>query len=169
MILVGVPNAVNKILDTYKSMKFIAYNLNSFVVDVPTLQLYPKGSFNPNDPSFDTTYHSMILSNEFSFFEFMKIIIPLERGFNVALYIYDEPTVMNSVTESLLKLIQLRYGYNYQWIQEVDDFNPYDNSDFTVNGVYCLDLDIDRYNEIAMKNNINIVNNQDIILSESHV
>lgn len=169
MILVGTPNIINRVLLDNSSLRFVAYNLNSFVTDVPTLQLYPKGSFNPNDPSFDITYHQMILNNEFSFFEFMKIIFPLERGNNVALYIYDEPRVMNAVTESLLKLIQLRYGYNYQWIQDPTDFNPYDNSNFTVNGVYLLDSDIERYNDIAMKNNINVVDNREILLSEYHV
>lgn len=169
MILVGTPNVVLSILNEYRSIPFVVLNLNSNSMQFPAVNLYPSGLFDPNSPDFDAFYHNAILSNTYSFFEFMKIILPLEKGCNVALLIYEEPTVINSVTESLLKLIQLRYGYNYQWVNSIDDFNPYDRSDFTVNGVYALDLDIDRYVNLSVANNIDVVNANDTIISECHI
>ena len=45
------------------------------------------------------------------------------------------------MTESICKLIQQRYGYNYQLLNCKDDINYYDDSDFSIYGLSALDLD----------------------------
>ena len=79
----------------------------------------------------------------------MKIIYNLYLHNHVYILVYQSDT-FDIVTESLMKLIQQRYGYHCQWLNEPSDFNYYDDSDFSFNGIYNLDIDRERYETIML-------------------
>lgn len=98
---------------------------------------------------FDIAYANYIMSNDMVFKEFFDIIHCLYIGQDVYIIIDEEAEWSENITESLLKLIQQRYGYNashiscfddfvYACNNDISDFNPYF-------GVYNLDIDKQRY------------------------
>ena len=104
---------------------------------------------------FDQSFANSIMSNESQFIEFMKIVYNLYIGKDVYVLIsYDYNC--DSIAESLSKLIQQRYGYNSQYIQEFDDIDFFDDSEFSINGLYNFDKDKDRFLSLLKKYNIDI-------------
>jgi hypothetical protein len=94
----------------------------------------------------DIALSSFILDNNNIFFEFFsKLMYPLYCGRDVYVVV-QEGGIFTSITESVLKFIQQRYGYNCPHILEINDFN-YINKDvnFSVTGIYNFDLDKARY------------------------
>ena len=148
MLLVGnkdcIPNNLNNL---------VVFNLTSLVEGVEKLNLLPPPNSDylnqTNYKEFDQFYMNYIFSNDYVFMELMKIIYNLYLHNNVYILIYRNDT-FDIVAESLMKLIQQRYGYHCQWLNEPSDFNYYDDSDFSFNGIYNLDIDRERYETIML-------------------
>ena len=87
------------------------------------------------------------------FMELMKIIYNLYLHNHVYILVYQSDT-FDIVTESLMKLIQQRYGYNYQMINDISDIDYYDDSSFSVPGLYNYDIDQERYMQIMTNRGI---------------
>ena len=62
--------------------------------------------------------------------------------------------VLDFLNESLAKFIQQRYGYNYQMINDISDIDYYDDSSFSVPGLYNYDIDQERYMQIMTNRGI---------------
>ena len=62
--------------------------------------------------------------------------------------------VLDFLNESLAKFIQQRYGYNYQMINDISDIDYYDDSSFSVPGLYKYDIDQERYMQIMTNRGI---------------
>lgn len=139
--------------------KFLVLNLSSLVEGYERVHLVPSFSttYN-NDKEFDIAYANYIFSNDFVFMEFMKIVYPLYLGADVFLLVSRNENTYDIMTESLCKLIQQRYGYNYQLINIEDDIDYYDDSDFSLNGIQALDIDKERMTYIAVNTNPQILN-----------
>ena len=92
-------------------------------------------------------YFISSIFNDFSRFGLLidKIMYPLYCGDDVILLIYNEEDIFNPATEALVKFIQQRYGYNYQWLESPEDFNQNDNSSFTAPGITNYDTDAAMY------------------------
>lgn len=154
MIIVGAPNVILPVVHQNPGT-FVVYNLSSNLFDDKieklNLQYMPEMDYTQKDA--DIAFANTIFSVDAYFCELMKIILPLRDGLNVALLVYREEDFFDASTESLLKLIQQRYGYNYQLLNDVDDFNPWDQSNFDINGTFNLDQDSKRYLNIL--SNIN--------------
>ena len=148
MLLVGnkdcIPNNLNNL---------VVFNLTSLVEGVEKLNLLPPPNSDylnqTNYKEFDQFYMNYIFSNDFVFMELMKIIYNLYLHNHVYILVYQSDT-FDIVTESLMKLIQQRYGYHCQWLNEPSDVNYYDDSDFSFNGIYNLDIDRERYETIML-------------------
>lgn len=142
--------------DTY------VFNLSSLKEGFTMISVLPDpSSINCLDErEFDQAYFNFIMSNDFRFYEvFSKMIYPIYCGKNVVVLV-QRNMFYDTITESLLKLIQQRYGYNnIAIINEPSDIDyiPKDNN-FTVNGVFNLDQDKERYTRIYATRNMGYFN-----------
>ena len=129
----------------------VVYNLFSLKEGLDHLNLIPSVRMDYNSKEFDRLYAQNIISNDDTFIELMRIVYPLYEGKNVYLV-----TVLNDsfdgLTESILKLIQDRYGYNYSIINSYEDLQYLDDSsDFSLSGLFNLDHDKERMSYILMQ------------------
>lgn len=140
----------------YKGIKnIIKYNLSSYNSDVQSLgSLIPNPEFIPEDcitgdcstAEFDMAYHASIFNNPNSFYQFMNLIIPVYMYPDLLVQILiNKSPYRDIITESLIKLIQQRYGYNSFIINEIDDILYTDEPDFSISGLVALDNDIEQY------------------------
>lgn len=134
--------------------KFLILNLSSLAEGFQRVHLVPSvtAAYN-NDKEFDIAYANYIFSNDNVFMEFMKIIYPLYFGHDVFLLVSRNENSHDIITESLCKLIQQRYGYNYQLLNNKDDIDYYDDSDFSFYGIQTLDIDKERMTYLAVQQN----------------
>jgi hypothetical protein len=143
----------------YKCIRqVVKYNLSSYYNDAPTLEaLIPTPNCIPSevilgdatDPSFDIEYHNYIINNQNPFMEFMSIIIPAYTSPDTLVQVMIRASNFRDViTESLLKLIQQRYGYNACIVNELDDFIYTIESDFSIPGLFALDQDLQRWRSV---------------------
>lgn len=143
--------------------RLIVLNLNANVQCYTRLNLMPPLGMNTSSMEFDTQYVNLLLSDPNYFMQFMHIMNYLKNGYDVVLLIYNEDTVFNAITETLVKFIQQRYGYNYQFLNDVEDFNPWDQSSFTAPGIIQFDQDYLRYEEYLMRLDPNRFINEPVI------
>lgn len=142
MLMYG--NAQNIITDA------VVFNITSLRDDIPRLYtLVPvNGIGRLTDYEFDVAYMHYILDNDAVFVEFFSIVYNLYIGKDVYL-VMSEDNWSENLIESLLKLIQQRYGYNAVLIQCYNDymyakFNQEYNFEPTY-GIANLDIDKNRY------------------------
>lgn len=142
----------------YAREKFVILNLSSLAEGFMRVHLVPsiQTQYN-NEKEFDLAYANYIFSNDVTFMELMKIIYPLYMGYDVFLLVSRNEDTHDVVTESLCKLIQQRYGYNYQLLNNVDDINYYDESSFSINGLRILDEDKEKFSYISVAQNPNLL------------
>lgn len=138
----------------YIERECIIYNLNSLVEGYNILHLIPPNNLGAtNGYEFDYNYMIYIMNDDNNFIEFMKIILPLyQNTSDVFLIIDDQEIWALEVTDSLMKLIQQRYGINGVLIESQDDYNEavddYFNPEF---GIQNMDGDTQRFQEIYYK------------------
>ena len=101
------------------------------------------------DPEFDKVFADIVYNNDDNFLSLFNIIQLLNSGENIYVCI-TTGDILDCLNEALAKFIQQRYGYNYQMINEVDDINWYDDSGFSVSGLYNYDIDRERYIHIMV-------------------
>lgn len=140
----------------YKGIRqVVKYNLSSYYNDAPTLEaLIPTPNNIPSnviigdatDPMFDIEYHNYIINCQAAFMDFMSIIIPAYTSPDVMVQVMVlSSNIRDVITESLLKLIQQRYGYNACIVNELEDFLYTTESDFSIPGLFTLDQDLARW------------------------
>ena len=96
---------------------------------------------------FDMQYANAIFRDDKMFEAFMSIMIPVHEGVNVILLVHRDP-YRDSLMESIIKLIQQRYGYNSWIVEDVDDIECLHEPTFTPYGIMALDADIRHYDEL---------------------
>ena len=152
---------------------YSVYNISSMIMDprIKKLDLFPfqnmlydaaMASRNGTEYQFDQLYADMIMKYPDKFVQFMQIVRDLYFGKNVVLLVYREDQVFDPLTESLCKLIQQRYGYNYQLINSSEDFNINDSSGFTVAGIMNFDQDNAKFLEYMKQYNPKEFENENI-------
>lgn len=130
---------------------FRVYNFTSLSQKYPMLNLLPPEEFmrvSGSAKDFDILYMQYIFNTDIAFNSLMSIVYDLYTGKDVYIAISDvsDPYIEN-LNESVIKLIQQRYGYNSYRVNQVEDFdfvNP-DFGSFSLNGIYNLDQDKERY------------------------
>ena len=143
----------------YKGIRqVIKYNLSSYYNDAPTLNaLVPSPQYIPQDvllgdttdPIFDIEYHKYIFESQQAFMEFMSIMVPAFTSPDTLIHIMiKQSNFRDVIMESLIKLIQQRYGYNVCIANEVDDFLYTEESDFSIPGLFALDQDLARWRAV---------------------
>lgn len=128
----------------------VEYNFTSFKESGKRLSyLLPNIQQISDDYEFDLAYAQYIMCNDSIFVEFFQIIYNLYIGKDVFIAVDQYENWAENVLESLLKLIQERYGYTAIKIESEDDYlfarNNF-NSDFNPEyGLYNLDVDKERF------------------------
>ena len=129
----------------------IVYNITSLKEGYHRLQsLIPPNSLGVfTGKDFDIAYANYIFANDYVFKEFFDIIYALYNGVDVYLIVSDDDWSENLI-ESLLKLIQQRYGYNAGRVNSYEDFmfmfNSPNYNEFDPRfGIQNLDIDKERY------------------------
>ena len=148
------------ILSLKFSGKGIIFNLTSYKEGFNRLNLLVPpnelGRFTNRD--FDIAYANYILQNDMVFIQFFWIIYNLYIGNNV--FIIANPSEWSeNILESLLKLIQQRYGYNAIRIDSDEDYiyaENYMKTGFAPGyGLYNLDQDKERFTYIIESYRLN--------------
>lgn len=148
MLMFGV--ARDDILNISFSGTGVMYNLSSLKEGFNRLQLLipPNEIGRFTDREFDIAYANYIFNNDNVFCEFFQIIYNLYLGYDVFILASEEDWSEN-ILESLLKLIQQRYGYNAARIDSDYDYIFARNNmsfDFAPGyGLYNLDQDKERF------------------------
>ena len=114
----------------------IIYNLTSLREGYQRFQfLIPPNTIGYlTNREFDIAYYQYIMNNDIVFGEFFQIISALYNGNNVYIIISENDWSENLV-ESLMKVIQQRYGYN------AGKINCYDDYLFMMNNKYYSEFD----------------------------
>lgn len=145
-----------KLLPYMQDQNLRVFNLSSLKEGYEKLHILPLNNIQTYDEAeFDILYANMILSNDHMFMEFFKIIESLYIGQNVCILVGENHT-FEYITESLMKLIQQRYGYicNYIYdINDIDDIEKQERSDFSLMGLYNLDIDKERILQLNIEAN----------------
>lgn len=157
MLIIGAPNVILPIVVNQSSFQFVVYNVSSNYVNssIPQLNLMQLQGLDYTRSDIDQQFYNLVMNNDAYFCDLMKIVFPLYQGKDVALLVYRDDDCFDPFTETIGKLIQQRYGYNYQLLNKTDDWQPFDISSFNINGAFYLDQDIKRYIDIVAKNNPN--------------
>ena len=165
MLLVMEPKTLQNLSRVYNTLdnRLVVLNLNANVQCYTRLNLMPPLGMNTSSMEFDTQYIKLLCWDTNYFMQFMYIMNYLKNGCDVVLLIYNEDTVFNAITETLVKFIQQRYGYNYQFLNDVEDFNQWDQSSFTAPGIIQFDQDYLRYEEYLMRLDPNRFINEPVI------
>ena len=100
---------------------------------------------------FDKRYYDMIFHDDYLFATFMKVITNLYQGHTVVILVQRDP-YRDAIMESLIKLIQQRYGYNSWVVDDVDDLEAVVShiQQFTPTGIMNMDFDIRRFDELTL-------------------
>jgi hypothetical protein len=110
---------------------------------------------------FDTNYAYTLLNDPMMFHHLMEIMIPSREGEIVIILVQRDP-YRDSVMESLIKLIQQRYGYNSWVINDPTDVEYIKETPFTPWGITTLDKDIMTHDEMYNSGIVNPVTNPEM-------
>lgn len=153
----------------------VCYNLSANVTDpdfIPLNLMRPVRHFvqqygSATCSGFDASFISSILNDEVMFMEFMQIAISLYTAKDVFIMVYNEPEIFIPAAETLMKLIQQRYGYDYEELHSVEDFDPYHSGSFNTVGAVTFDMDMARLERIIARANPGYFTNETI--DETHL
>lgn len=158
MILLYGPSDPRNYDSGYETNGFI-FNLSTMKEGYETLQVLipPNNIGHLTGYDFDVMYMNYIMNNDIVFMYFFRIIYYLYIGKDVFLLSSKDDWSENLI-ESLLKLIQQRYGINGIYVESEDDYidaKLHGICDISPGyGVYNLDMDKNRFN-ILIENYLN--------------
>lgn len=153
MLLIGtydvIENAYNIL--SIKNKYIHVLNLSSANLNIPPSSLFYVPKSNNETNNYDIEYANFIFQNTQQRVEFLYAIYQLQIGNPVLIMIGTYPG-MYEMVESLLKLIQSRYGYN-GYIITNDDLLDLDmfESRFSVPGLLLFDKEKVELDEIFLE------------------
>lgn len=103
-----------------------------------------------NSYEFDMQYASAVMNDPELFGSLINIMLRAYEGYLVCILVQRD-LYRDAVMESLIKLIQQRYGYNCWVIEDEDDIDIITEQMLLPNGLITLDSDIKQYNELYSK------------------
>lgn len=103
-----------------------------------------------NSVEFDMQYASAVFSDPLLFGSLINIMLRAYEGYLVCILVQRDH-YRDAVMESLIKLIQQRYGYNSWIIEDADDIEIISERMLLPNGLLTLDADIKQYNQMYSK------------------
>lgn len=150
MLLFGDTKCLKKYLYITKKEVMIL-NFSSISEQYPVLDILPKERFDIDDSQqFDISFANYILNNDYRFCQFFKIILALYYSYDVFILV-SKNEFYDILNESLMKLIQQRYGWVVNEINTEEDLDYLVEGSFTIQGLYNLDLDNKRFLSLTVK------------------
>lgn len=152
MLLVGnyeiIGHAYN-ILSIKNNVYIVNLSSSNLKIKSSSLFYVPRSTF--ESVNYDIEYANYIFSNTEQRIEFLLLMHELLIGNDVLIMIGTFPG-MYEMAESLLKLIQSRYGYNGYFISDIIDLENLDmyNSNFSVTGLQLFDQEKVELDEIFL-------------------
>ena len=146
MLMYGTAKVADMIISS-KRVNTVYFNISSLAERYASIRLalLPPNSLGANtEYDYDIKYMQWIFGNNSVFMQFMNIMSALYNGADVFLIVTDE-NWSNITVESLLKLIQQRYGINAVLINTMEDLQYAEDSIFEPYGIINLDQDLERY------------------------
>lgn len=153
MLLIGTYDIIEAAYNQLSiKNNILVLNLSSANLKIKPSSLFycPRSSWETNN--YDIEYANYIFQNTQQRIEFLYMMNELLMGTHVLIMIGKYPG-MYEMGESLLKLIQSRYGYNGYIIQSIDDLENLDmyNSNFSVNGLMLFDQEKIELDELYLE------------------
>ena len=143
MLLVGDRNTIPE--------GYVVYNISSLVEGYQRINIMPPLEIfqmcGNDEKLFDIKYAEYILSVPQVFNELMKIMYSLYYGNDVYLLVTRDGGYYDILTESILKFIQQRYGYDAYILNDLEDIQYVEKGEFNIYGLYNFDIDNKRYVE----------------------
>ena len=106
-----------------------------------------------NEPQFDQAYIAAIFGNPEMWTQFIRIMSCAYEGNNVFVLV-EHDDYRDAITEALIKLIQVRYGYNCWIADTVEDLECVKETYFTPEGLMMLDNDIHSYDQLSVQGKV---------------
>lgn len=131
---------------------FVILNISCLLEGFPRVNILPPFEMDRYSRDFDILYAQYLLNNENVFYEFMQIIMSIYYGFDTILLV-DRGELYECVNESLIKFIQQRYGLICNNINVLEDWLYVEECEFSLQGLYNLDQDKERFTTIHAKYN----------------
>lgn len=152
MLLVGNFNTIT-LAGQSLSLKSNVYmvNLSSANLNIKPSSLFYVPKSNMETSMYDIEYANYIFNNTQQRIEFLYIIHQLQIGNHVLIMIGNYPG-MYEMAESLIKLIQSRYGYNGYFItdNDLEDLSMFE-SRFSVSGLLLFDQEKVELDELFLQ------------------
>lgn len=138
----------------------VKFNLSSYfsgddIIDLNYLSPSPsilKDFVSPDyydSPEFDTNYYNYILQDKSAFFQFMTLIYYeyIDPTNLIQILIDDSGCIRQSISESLMKFIQQRYGICSYYVFTLEDFMYIEmpSVGMSIPGLFALDKDLGIY------------------------
>lgn len=143
MLILAPPLCIISAINLFKDLYI--FNYNSYVMGYPNSGLIPSQlPIASYSDSFDSAYLNCLLRDDNMFCNLFRIISLLQSGSNILL-ISDNSNYEINLPESLLKIIQQRYGYNGAIANDPEDLYSLKESNFSIPGLYNYDADNIRY------------------------
>ena len=159
IIFTTIKNIPYELLEYKGIRQVVSYNLSSYYSDVPTMNaLIPNIQHMSEEllqgdcviPQFDIEFGNYIINTNEAFLQFMNIVIPAYMNPDMLVQILiGHSDFRDAITESLIKLIQQRYGYNSYIVNDIEDFLCVDESDFSIPGLFAIDEDINKWRALV--------------------
>lgn len=154
-LMYGNSQSANLIYGISDTNHFVILNFTSLNEKFERLYLIPPNQLGANNEyDFDMKYMNWIFANDNVFLEFMKIIMNLYIANDVFLVISQDDEWSRILIESLLKLIQQRFGINAVEINNIEDYYNANDTEFEDYGIANLDIDKQRFSELLATVNI---------------
>jgi hypothetical protein len=149
MIVFIDESTISSMVERYGSENMLLFNLTGFREGFDPLRILPGDRsifYQGGERVSDVLLLNYIYNSDVIFFEFFsKIIYPFYCGLDIVIIVHSGG-IYDEVTESVMKIIQQRYGYNCSQVITEDDLDYIDrDSSMDINGIYNFDIDKQRY------------------------
>lgn len=98
---------------------------------------------------FDITLMNLIFSDTEMYNSFMNLVSASYNGFNVVVMVIRD-SYRDSIMESIIKVIQYKYGYNCWIVEDIEDLECLKDVSIDKQGAYNMGADINTFNELCV-------------------
>jgi hypothetical protein len=103
---------------------------------------------------FDKEYINYVYGKNDSFLEIMSIVVDVYEGEDVYILIDNDTNSKDILTESIIKILQQRYGIIANYIYDTSDLEGLVDTSLSLEGLYNFGQDRDRYLRILIERGI---------------
>lgn len=167
IVFIDNPNLINLIVAAYPKNKAMVFNLSSLYSGYTSVTSLITGlhEWSANgvnvaqaleNPEIDMMYWNLIMSKPKMFESLVRVVFNSFEG-NLCLVLIQHDPYRDSVLESLIKLIQQRYGFTPWIVNDIEDISVLEEPLYTAEGLNNIDTDRQHYHQLFMAGQIDRV------------